>query len=100
MWFMLRRHLGDVHAKENLQFLFKVLCVSLLAALVSYLVVRGIAPQGEIVSKTDKIKLLLAVAFSGMAGTMVYLLVSGALGLKEARNVLEFGLRFKRRLKR
>jgi putative peptidoglycan lipid II flippase len=100
MWFMLRRHLGDIHAKENLQFLFKVLCVSLLAAMVSYFVVRGIAPQGELVSKTDKLKLLLAVAFSGMAGTLVYLLVSGMLGLKEARNVLEFGLRFKRRLKR
>lgn len=88
MWIFLRPHLGDVKARENLLFLGKVIIGSLLAAAVARVLAGGLAPDGEMDSKLDKIKMLLTVMLAGGAGVLVYLVFGGLTGIPEVRAVM------------
>lgn len=98
MWFMLRRHLGDVRTRENLHFFIRVLFASLAAAFVAGAVASALSPETGVAQ--FKIKMLLAVTIAGSSASLVYVLLTALFKLPEARSLLEFGMKFKRRLKR
>ncbi len=100
MWALLRRDLGDVRARENLVFCLKVLGGSIIAAMVAWAIVGGIAPAGEIASRMDKIKMLLAVAGAGMGGVVMYIALGAAAGVSEVRSLLSFVGNVRRRFAR
>lgn len=100
MWTMLRRDLGDVHARENLVFCLKVLAGSIMAALVAWAIAGGIAPAGEIASRMDKIKILLSVAFAGMGGVVIYIVLGAIAGVSEVRSLISFVGKIRRRFAR
>jgi len=100
MWFMLRPHLGTVRLRDNLMFCFKVAVGSLFAAAVAWAVVNGLAPTGEINSKVEKIKILLAVTAAGLSGVLFYIVLGAAAGVEEVRSVIGFVGKLKKRLAR
>jgi pheromone shutdown protein TraB len=100
MWFMLRRDLGDVRTRENLVFFGKVLVGSLLAALVAWAVVQGLAPAGEVLTRMDKIKILLAVTAAGMSGVIIYIALGALAGVQEVRSTLSFVGKLRKRFAR
>ena len=83
MWIWLRPHLGRVKLGENLLFLGKVIAGAILAALVSYLLVGKLAPADE--AARFKIKMLLAVAASGMGAMVVFALFASLLKVDEMK---------------
>ena len=84
MWVWLRPHLGDVKARDNALFLGKVLLGAVLAALVSYLLVGKLAPVDDSVSRF-KLKMLLAVAASGLGAMAVFALWASLLRVDEMK---------------
>jgi len=100
MWVMLRPHLGEVRLAENVKFCLKVVVGSLVAALVAWLVADKIAPDGDVLGKMDKIKLLLSVAIAGSMGLVAYVALGAVAGLKEVRSVLEFSGKLRRKFSR
>lgn len=83
MWLWLRPHLGDVKLRDNLLFLGKVIAGAALAALISYLLVGKLAPADD--AARFKIKMLLAVAASGMSAMIVFFLFANALKVEEMK---------------
>jgi putative peptidoglycan lipid II flippase len=100
LWLLLRRHLGDVRAKENLLFFAKVLVGAVLAALCSWFLASQIAPSGDVLSKGDKIKLLLSVLVSGCAGMGFFLLWSRLTGIEEIQTLGSLARKVKSRFAR
>jgi peptidoglycan biosynthesis protein MviN/MurJ (putative lipid II flippase) len=100
MWFMLRRDLGDVRARENIVFFLKVLGGSLLAALVAWAVVQGLAPSGEVLTRMDKVKILLAVTGAGLSGVTIYIALGALAGVQEVRSILGFVGKVRKRFAR
>jgi putative peptidoglycan lipid II flippase len=100
MWFMLRRDLGNVHARDNLVFFLKVLAGSLLAAAVAWTVVQGLAPSGEVLTKIDKIKILLAVSGAGLSGVVIYIALGAVAGVQEVRSIFSFVGKVRKRFAR
>ena len=88
MWFYLRRNLGDIKVRENLLFLVKVFIGSLLAAAVAALLAGVLSPDGEMDSKMDKIKMLLAVAVSGSVAMLVFLIFGALTKMGEVQMVM------------
>jgi putative peptidoglycan lipid II flippase len=97
MWFWLRPRLGDVKAREQFVFFFKVLIGSLIAALVAGILARVLA-EGEIHSKMDKLKMLIGVALSGGIGMVVYLVFGSLVGMREMEYAWEFARKVKKRV--
>ena len=83
MWIWLRPHLGDVKLRDNLVFLGKVVVGAVLAALVSSLLVGKLAPADD--AARFKIKMLLAVAASGIGALGVFALLASALKVDEMK---------------
>ena len=83
MWIWLRPHLGDVKARDNLIFIGKVIIGAALAALVSSLLVGKLAPADD--AARFKIKMLLAVAASGIGALGVFAIFASALKLDEMK---------------
>ena len=100
MWFFLRRHLGDVKTRDNLLFLFKVFVGSLLAAAVAGFLAGVLSPDGEMNSKMDKIKMLLAVAAAGGGGVLVYLILGGIWKMEKVRALAGLGGKLKAKFAR
>jgi peptidoglycan biosynthesis protein MviN/MurJ (putative lipid II flippase) len=100
MWFFLRPHLGDVRLKHNLVFCVKVLVGSLLAAAVAGMLAGVLSPGDGALSKLEKIKMLLSVAFSGTAGVLVFMLFGALTKMDEVQTVLSFAGKAKRKLMR
>jgi peptidoglycan biosynthesis protein MviN/MurJ (putative lipid II flippase) len=100
MWFMLRRDLGDVRTRENLVFFAKVLAGSILSAAVAWAVVQGLAPAGEVLTKMDKIKILLAVTGAGLSGVVIYIALGAIAGVQEVRSILSFVGKVRKRFAR
>ena len=70
MWFWLRPHLGTVKVRENLIFLAKVIVGALIAGVISWVLVERLQPADD--AARFKIKMLLAVAASGMGAMGVF----------------------------
>ena len=83
MWVWLRPHLGDVRARDNLIFAAKVVVGALLAALVSALLVKLLAPADG--AARFKIKMLGAVAAAGLGAMGVFALYASALRVDEMK---------------
>lgn len=83
MWIWLRPHLGDVKTRDNLVFLGKVIVGAALAALVSSLLVGKLAPADD--AARFKIKMLLAVAASGMSAMGAFFLLASLLRVDEMK---------------
>ncbi len=84
MWTYLRPHLGDVKARENLVFLVKVIGGAAIAALVSWVLVGQLAPADDSVSRF-KIKMLGAVAASGLGAMGAFALWASVLRVEEMK---------------
>ena len=84
MWIWLRPHLGDVKTRDNLVFVGKVVVGAVLAALVSWVLVGKLAPADDGVARF-KIKMLLAVAASGLGALGVYALFASLLKVDEMK---------------
>ena len=84
MWVWLRPHLGDVKARDNAIFLGKVLVGAVLAALVSWVLVGKLAPADDGVARF-KIKMLLAVAASGLGAMGAFALWASLLRVDEMK---------------
>ena len=85
MWIWLRPHLGDVKARENVIFLAKVIVGAAIAALVALLLVGKLAPDDG--AARFKIKMLLAVAASGLGASGVFALFAAATKVDEMKFV-------------
>ena len=83
MWFWLRPHLGQVKARDNLIFLGKVLVGAVLAAFIAYLLAGRLAPHEG--AARFKVRMLLAVALSGMGAMGVFALFAAALRVDEMK---------------
>lgn len=83
MWIWLRPHLGDVKTRDNLIFIGKVVAGAALAALVSSLLVGKLAPADD--AARFKIKMLLAVAASGLGAMGVFALFASLLKVDEMK---------------
>ena len=83
MWIWLRPHLGQVKARDNLLFLGKVVAGALLAALVATLLAGRLAPPDG--AARFKLKMLLAVAASGIGAMGVFALFAAALKVDEMK---------------
>lgn len=99
MWWFLRPHLGDVKARENLVFCFKVACGSILAAAVAWAVAQGIAPQSSDIPQF-KIKMMLAVTAAGCSGMVIYIALGAIAGVKEVREVFSSVGKLRKKLAR
>ena len=99
MWVFLRPQLGDVKAKENLTFLFKVAAGSVFAAAVAWAVAKGIAPHSSHAAHF-KIKMLFAVTAAGCSGLLIYIMLGAAAGVQEVRSIFDFAGKLRRRLAR
>ena len=85
MWIWLRPHLGDVKTRDNLTFLGKVLVGTVAATLISSLLVGKLAPADD--AARFKIKMLLAVAFSGLGAMGVFFAFAAILRVDEMKFV-------------
>ena len=85
MWIWLRPHLGDVKTRDNGLFLGKVLVGTVAATLVSSLLVGKLAPADD--AARFKIKMLLAVAFSGLGAMGVFFAFAAVLRVDEMKFV-------------
>ncbi len=85
MWIWLRPHLGQVQVRDNLIFLGKVLAGAAIAGLLSYVLVERLQPADD--AGSFKIKMLLAVAFSGMGAMGVFFALATALRVDEMKFV-------------
>jgi putative peptidoglycan lipid II flippase len=90
MWLLLRPQLGDVQTRDNLLFFFKVALGAVLAALVAWAVAQGIAPSGEVLSRMDKIRMLLSVTIAGSSGVVIYLGLGALASVREVRAIIDF----------
>jgi putative peptidoglycan lipid II flippase len=100
LWFLLRRHLGAVRARDNLIFVAKVLAASALAAIVAYYLGDLLAPRGEVLGKIGKIKMLGSVAVAGLTGVGVFFGVAILLRIEETRAVGGLWLKLKGKIAR
>lgn len=100
MWFFLRPHLGDVRTRDNLIFCAKVIVGSLLAAAVAGFLAGVLSPDGEMESKLDKIKMLLAVTVAGGTGAVLFLVFGKLTGMTESQAALDFGAKIGRKILR
>jgi putative peptidoglycan lipid II flippase len=98
MWFFLRPHLGDVRLKQNLVFCAKVVAGSLLAAAVAGVLAGVLSPGDGELSKLEKIKMLLSVAFSGTAGVLVFMVFGALTKIDEVQTVLSFAGKVKSKI--
>lgn len=85
LWGLLRKHLGEVRAKDNLIFTAKVFVASVLAAVVAYYLGDKLAPQGDVLGKMGKIKMLGTVLIAGMVGSGVFLGAARLMQIEETR---------------
>ncbi len=81
MWKMLRPNLADLDTRGNLAFLGKILVASLLAALLSRLLVGVLMPAEEVAR--FKLKMLLAVGVAGSAGMILFGVLSAMMRVEE-----------------
>jgi len=83
MWVWLRPHLGDVKTRDNGLFLGKVIVGAALAALVSWLLVGQLQPDDN--AARFKLKMLGAVALSGIGAMGVYAIFASVLRVDEMK---------------
>ena len=100
LWFLLKRNLGSVRAKENLLFAVKVLGASAIAAAVAYFLGDFLSPKGEILGKMGKIKILLSVAFSGMCGMGIFFFLARLLHVEETGAIVALTGKIRQRFAR
>lgn len=101
MWFLLRPFLGDTKARENFKFLLQVLAASLVAAAVAWLLSSLLMPRLSTPGHSPgKIKMLLAVAASGVGALGSFVLLAQAMKIREAQMLLSVGQKLKGKLRR
>jgi peptidoglycan biosynthesis protein MviN/MurJ (putative lipid II flippase) len=100
MWTMLRRDLGDIHARENWAFFGKIAIASLVGAAVAWIIGHNFSPVSEVLSRMDKIKVLLSVCFAGCSGLLVFMIVCSVLDVREVRQVIGFVVKLRQRFAR
>ena len=100
LWTLLRKHLGEVRVKDNLVFVAKVFAASILAALVAYVLGDKLAPQGDVLGKMAKIKMLGTVMLAGLMGSAVFLVAAKAMGIEETRAIGGLWLKLRSKLAR
>ena len=83
MWFWLRPHLGEVRVRDNLIFVAKVIVGALIAGLVSWLLVERLQPADT--ATRFKLKMLLAVAASGLGALGVFALFASLARVDEMK---------------
>ena len=94
MWVWLRPHLGQVKVRDNLVFLGKVVLGAVLAALVAVVLARFLAPSEG--AARFKLRMLGAVALSGLGAMGVFAVFAAALRVDE----MKFAGRIWRRVRR
>ena len=85
MWHLLKPHLGAIRRRDNALFSLKVVALSVVAALASAFLIRFLAPDDG--ASHFKIKMLLAVALSGMGASLLFVVLAGALKVEESRSL-------------
>ncbi len=91
MWRMLRPHLGDVQARNNLIFALKVVACALIGALCAAFLIGFLAPDEG--AARFKLKMLLAVSLAGMGGLGAFLGGAFAFKIEETRALAKVGRR-------
>lgn len=97
MGIWLRPHLGHIHWKENSLFLVKVLLASLLCGWLAGALAHILVPNGEIISRLIKLKMLLGVSVAGFCGVLLFIILCYLMRVNEAQEMAKF---VTRRLKR
>jgi putative peptidoglycan lipid II flippase len=97
MGIWLRPHLGHIHWKENFLFLLKVLLASLLCGWLAGSLAHILVPNGEIISRMIKVKMLLGVSIAGICGVLLFIVLCYLMRVNEAREMARF---VARRMKR
>jgi peptidoglycan biosynthesis protein MviN/MurJ (putative lipid II flippase) len=90
MGIWLRPHLGHIHWKENFLFLIKVLLASLLCGWLAGGLAHILVPNGEIVSRMVKLKMLLGVSAAGICGVLLFIALCYIMRVNEAREMARF----------
>lgn len=90
MGIWLRPHLGQIHWKENSLFLLKVLLASLLCGWLAGVLAHILVPNGEIVSRMVKLKMLLGVSAAGICGVLVFIILCYLMRVNEAQEMARF----------
>jgi len=90
MGIWLRPHLGHIHWKENFLFLVKVLLASLLCGWLAGGLAHILVPNGEIVSRMVKLKMLLGVSLAGICGVLLFIALCYAMRVNEAQEMAKF----------
>ena len=93
----LRPHLGEIPWKQIGIFLVKVLFAALLCGWLAGVLAHILVPNGEIVSRMVKLKMLLGVSAAGMCGVIVFTLLCYVMRVSEAQEMARF---VRRRLKK
>ncbi len=91
MWLMLRPHLGDVKGRGNLFFALKVGAGAVLGALCAAFLIRFLAPGDG--AAHFKLRMLIAVALSGIGGLGAFLALASLLRIEETRAFGKIGRR-------
>ena len=86
--------------KQNVIFCAKVLVGSLLAAAVAGVLAGVLSPGDGALSKMEKLKMLLSVAFSGSAGVLVFMVFGALTKMDEVQTVLSFAGKMKSKIAR
>jgi hypothetical protein len=63
-------------------------------------VVQGLAPAGDVLTRMDKIKILLAVTGAGLSGVVIYIVLGALAGVQEVRSILGFVSKVRKRFAR
>ena len=82
MWRLLRPHLGEVRARDNLRFVAQLLVATAVAVVVAHFAAHVLAPGGA-----HKARLLLGVTASGLLAGGAFVGVARALGIEELRRM-------------
>lgn len=91
-WFVLARRLGSMDSRHTVWVLARMVGAGLLAVLVMFvLLVLLLRVETGGVATVDRIMLLVNVAFTSVAGLLVYLGAAWALRVHEVRDVLSLG---------
>jgi peptidoglycan biosynthesis protein MviN/MurJ (putative lipid II flippase) len=90
MGIWLRPHLGHIHWKENSLFLLKVLLASLLCGWLAGNIAHILVPNGEIVSRMVKLKMLLGVSVAGICGVLLFIALCYIMRVNEAQEMTRF----------
>jgi putative peptidoglycan lipid II flippase len=90
MGIWLRPYLGEIPWKQIGLFLTKVLFASLLCGWLARILAHLLVPNGEIISRMIKLKMLLGVSVAGMCGVILFIILCYFMRVNEAQEMAKF----------